>query len=198
MAHNLIIVLQGLNTFAIIRFSVQVTPKEAFIIFFPLFIFQYKTISSPKYLYLYQITSSQFKCASIGLLQILHPHGVGIFISPKKYKSAGIREIDPLIFLIFSKLRFLSLIKEESKISEFHFHLYLTQIQDKISKIISISHIFGILFNVTFPFRSKLAPRIGKAAFFEPLICTFPESCFFHLTSNTSFIIFFIKFKLRL
>jgi hypothetical protein len=138
---------------------------------------------------LYQIASSPFKWASIGLLQILHPHGVGIFISPKKCKNAGIREIDPLIFLILEKSRFLSLIKEESKVSEFHFHLYFTQTQLRISKIVSTSHIFGTLFNVTFPFKKTLAPKIGKVAFFEPLICTSPESNFFPFTSNASFII---------
>jgi hypothetical protein len=119
---------------------------------------------------LYHIASSQFKCVSIGLLQILHQPGIGIFIFSKKYKRAGTRDIEPLIFFIFSKSSFLSFIFDESKNREVHFHLYFTQIHSKISKIVFMSQILGILFNTTFQFKSKLAHKIGKAAFFEPLI----------------------------
>jgi hypothetical protein len=61
IAHDLIIVFPCLKTFATIRFSVQVTPKLAFKTLFPFLIFQYNAISSPIYLYLYQIASSPFK-----------------------------------------------------------------------------------------------------------------------------------------
>ncbi|MDR2639793.1 MAG: hypothetical protein LBC61_00155 [Candidatus Peribacteria bacterium] len=108
----------------------------------------------------------------------------------KKYKSAGTRDIEPLIFFIFSKSSFLSFIFDESRNKEVHFHLYFIQIHSKMSKIVSISQIFGILFNTTFHFKSTLAPKIGKAAFFEPLICTIQESSFFPFTSNISFINF--------
>jgi len=141
-------------------------------------------MSSSSKVDLYQIASNQFKCASIGLAQILHQPGKGIFILPKKCNNGDNKNIEDLIFLIFSKFKFSFVILEESNSKVFHSHLYLTHIHSKISKKVITSHIFGTLLRVTLPFNNKAAQSMGKAAFFEPLILILPFNSFCHFISN--------------
>jgi hypothetical protein len=78
--------------------------------------------------------------------------------------------MEPLIFFIFEKSIFLLFMPEESSKRELQFHSNLTQTVSIISKIVKTSNIFGTLFNFTFHFKNKLAPKIGRVAFLEPLM----------------------------
>jgi hypothetical protein len=184
VAAFLIIVLPSLKTLATIKFSVELTQKLALSIFSPVFNFHPKIISSSSNVELYQIASNQFKCASIGLAQILHQPGKGILILPKKCNKGDNKKIEDLIFLIFSKFKFSFVILLESKCKVFHSHSYFTQIPSNISRNVITSQIFGTLFNVTLPFNNKAAHKIGKAAFFDPLTLIVQLNSFCHLTTN--------------
>gem|GEM_PF-3231196 len=78
------VVCPFLKTFAISKFSVDPTQNQAFKILSQDSSFHSKEIFSSSTIFLYPIASSPFKCASIGLFQILHPPGKGIVILPKK------------------------------------------------------------------------------------------------------------------
>jgi hypothetical protein len=137
------------------------------------------------------MASNQLRCASIGLAQILQPPGKGILILPKKCKSGDKRNIEDLIFFIFSKFKFLLVIFDESKLNESHFHLYFTHIHSNISKKVLTSHILGTLFNLTLQFTNNAAHNIGSAAFFDQLTFTVQLNSFFHLTTNIIFLVIF-------
>jgi hypothetical protein len=114
IAEHFIVVSHCLKTFATIRFSVGVTQNEAFRVISQEMVFQLKTKCSVFHSKLYQIFFNQFRCASIGLFQILSHPGVGMEIFQSLFKSGAKSKILTLTFFISSKSNFHSFKFEES------------------------------------------------------------------------------------
>ncbi|HBA44896.1 TPA: hypothetical protein DEG21_00465 [Patescibacteria group bacterium] len=76
------VVFQDLSTLAVIKFSVAVTANHQFRVLSQTHKSHDNFTKSSQFKFLYQIASSHLMCSSIGLFQILHHPGYGIFTSP--------------------------------------------------------------------------------------------------------------------
>jgi hypothetical protein len=110
----------------------------------------------------------------MGRFPILQPPGNGISSSRKRFKRAGKRNIQTLIFFTRSVLRFLRLIAVVSRRSVFPVKSTVTPSDSMIDRNVRTSPIRGTLWSVKV---SKKSPQAmsGSAAFFDHDIETIPD-----------------------